>query len=43
MKNSPDIDLNITVPDTAGAHVQEAHQVLIHLILEHVDHLFASK
>ena len=43
MKNSPDIDLNITVPDTAGAHVQEAHQVLIHLILEQVDYVFACQ
>ncbi len=43
MRNSADIDLEVTVPDAAGAHVQEAHQVLIHLILEQVDYVFACQ
>ena len=43
MRNSADLDLEVTVPDAAGAHVQEAHQVLIHLILEQVDYVFACQ
>ncbi|MGI5869698.1 MAG: D-sedoheptulose-7-phosphate isomerase [Kiritimatiellia bacterium] len=34
-------DVDILVPDTAGAHVQEAHQVVLHLMLESIDAAFA--
>lgn len=34
-------DVELIVPDTAGAHVQEAHQVILHLMLETVDATFA--
>ena len=33
-------DIEITIPETASAHVQEAHQVILHLLLEHVDARF---
>ena len=34
-------DIEIIVPETTGAHTQEAHQVVLHLILETVDAQFA--
>ena len=34
-------DVELLVPDTAGAHVQEAHQVVLHLMLESIDSTFA--
>ena len=34
-------DIEIIVPETTGAHTQEAHQVVLHLILEVVDGEFA--
>ena len=34
-------DAELLVPDTAGAHVQEAHQVVLHLMLESIDATFA--
>ena len=34
-------DVELLVPDTAGAHVQEAHQVVLHLMLESIDATFA--
>lgn len=35
-------DVEITIPETASAHVQEAHQVVLHMLLEHVDAKFAD-
>ncbi len=34
-------DVELLVPDTAGAHVQESHQVVLHAMLECVDAAFA--
>lgn len=39
---SGNVTLEICVTGTAGAHVQEAHQVLIHAILEQVDATFTN-
>jgi D-sedoheptulose 7-phosphate isomerase len=33
-------DVEITLPETASAHVQEAHQVVLHILLEHIDATF---
>ncbi len=35
-------DVELTVPETASAHVQEAHQVILHMMLEAVDAAFLS-
>lgn len=35
-------DVEITLPETASAHVQEAHQVVLHILLEHVDAQFVE-
>jgi D-sedoheptulose 7-phosphate isomerase len=36
-------DIELTIPETASAHVQEAHQVILHLLLEQVDARFTAK
>ena len=33
-------DIEIIVPETSGAHTQEAHQAVLHIILEAVDAVF---
>ncbi len=36
-------DVELTIPETASAHVQEAHQVILHMLLEQVDARFTAK
>ncbi len=36
-------DVELTIPETASAHVQEAHQVILHMLLETVDPVFLTK
>lgn len=36
-------DIELTIPETASAHVQEAHQVILHMLLEQVDAQFTAQ
>lgn len=36
-------DVELSIPETASAHVQEAHQVILHMLLEQVDARFSAK
>jgi len=36
-------DVELIVPETASSHVQEAHQVILHMMLEKIDSAFAPE